>query len=41
MCGLILTKNLSETFLTPEINKQDITNENTSSSEVSVIRVRL
>jgi hypothetical protein len=40
MCGLILTKNLSETFLTPEINKQYITNENTSSSEVPVIPVR-
>ena len=40
ICSLILSKNLSETFFIPEINKQDITNENTSSSKVPVIRVR-
>ena len=40
MCGLILSKKLSETFLFPEINKQDITNKNISSSKVPVISVR-
>jgi hypothetical protein len=40
MCGLILSKKLSETFLFSEINKQDITNKIISSSKVPVISVR-